>query len=232
MEKIVELLNHYQCGICDTSSLQIQSKLDGEKCEVAELYQDEFMDITITKHGGVCKSGKCEKKSCKTNADCSSGEFCFCNRNYGAPPEEGCEWSCVEIGSYLDKTLVVNDERYASYNGKKIRIPEKCPSVATFSFDWHSARNWCKANGMDLLDLDITCDSSSNYMCYEEGTENYHPVSVALKNFVLEGISVSGEYGWLLENDGVKAKSVPTYWNSSHFLGIELDVSDGSPLCE
>jgi hypothetical protein len=60
MEKTVELLNYSQCGTCDTSSLQIQSKPDGTSCNYAFINGDNEPEGMP----GSCQNGVCSQTQC------------------------------------------------------------------------------------------------------------------------------------------------------------------------
>lgn len=87
-------------------------------------------------------------KSCTSNKDCESGEFCNLMSAYWEcdKPDTG---TCMLANAYLDVEI----------NGLgKVRASEH---VMT----WWAAENWCKAHKMSLIDI-------SAFNCYEQGTEN------------------------------------------------------------
>ncbi len=86
--------------------------------------------------------------NCVSNADCKENEYCKLTGEI-ARPSYGI---CSEIGSYTDSS---EQDTVTGILG--------IVRVSNTNMTWWSADNWCKAQGMNLID-------TTEFECYESGT--------------------------------------------------------------
>ena len=107
---------------------------------------------------GACDTAKTMSGSCVSNKDCAKVEGCEDGACYCSLTQEWSEQTgvslvgdCLPIGSYTDVVGIAN---LGSVRFSNITMSS-----------WWSAENWCRAQGMDLIDI-------ADFNCYIGGTTN------------------------------------------------------------
>ena len=115
---------------------------------------------TVCQNGNVYLSYKTDPCStdasmtgnCKSNKDCSIGEFCnLTDTTWGDLKPDGGE--CTAIG--------VKDVDYNDVEVEGLGTVRMSATMLT----WWAAENWCKAQGKELINI-------SSFECYQTGTNN------------------------------------------------------------
>ena len=150
--------------------------------------------------------------SCKSNADCASGEYCNLenqNGDYECHPMEG---QCVALGI----------GEVHEYKGKEYLVSNKYLS-------WWSAENWCRSNGMELAsleDLGISAelDIGKGYL---DASYRYGDNSAALNTW-LEVKAAFGDESYFWTRTPLEGDDCVAYRADVMYSAIEGEYRTGS----
>lgn len=131
-----------------------------------------------------------DKTACKKNSDCASGEYCHLMNMH-----EGCDMpdtgTCMDIG---EANVDWEDKTVAEW-AYPLRISQK-------KLPWWAADNWCKAQGMNLINI-------SKFECYENESNNLVTAgSEYYGGCCSSGASCSWDGNWYLTGNSTNYSSV------------------------
>ena len=130
--------------------------------------------------------------TCKTNADCGAGEFCNLKNE--------TDYSCYYPTSGKCEQITTDD--YTDANVEGLGNVRRSTSTMT----WGAADNWCKVQGMNLIDV-------SKFKCYYTGTNN--------------PISTDNGRGYCCKGNNQACSSWYNYWNGNTIKsGSETTVNN------
>ncbi len=143
------------CQICDERGKEIQNNECVSICPEGLLPSLRDGSCTICENGNVYlpyDEDPCQYsvEGCSSNDDCSDQEYCHLEGETCEHPTKG---TCKYFGAYTD---ALPGSAAADALGVNLRI-----SSNNARLNWWAADNWCKAQGMELIDVE-------KFKCYRD----------------------------------------------------------------